>query len=568
MSTENTKLSREEIALMEIGQTSITRPMVWTLVAAFLLTIYTVPVVQNFYELRKHAVGARAEALPQCYDIFRDVARAAKAWPGTSGPFYRRVYDVNALLLGDIHRYEDALEDASWLTHALLSPTQYILTGIFGAGNEKSYPGLDGWLFYRPDVDYVTGTGFLGEHQMKRRMGFGTEWRAPPQPDPVKAIVQFHDQLQQRGIGLIVMPTPGKAVIHPEKFVRRYELKAAALHNPSYRQFVDSLRQKGLLVFDVSDELAAARAGGAPQFLATDTHWRPDAVERTAARLSEFIDQHVALPKASSAGYTSTRVDVANLGDVAAMLKLPPTQRLYPQEQVSLRQILTPRNELWHADTSADVLFLGDSFGNIYSLGVMGWGEAAGLAEQLSFELQRPLDRMIINDNASFATRAALARELARGRDRLLGKKLVIWQFADRELTGGDWKLIELNVGQPPPTQFVVPVPGSGLIVRGVIASISRVPRPGTVPYKDHVLSIHLVDVTGGSISNGQAVVYMMSMKDNVLTPTAQGRPGDTVNLRLRNWGDVSAQYDGINRSELDDADLQLQEPCWGEVVE
>ena len=35
------------------------------------------------------------------------------------------------------------------------------MTGWLGAGNERVYPGRDGWLFYRPDVEYVTGRGFL-----------------------------------------------------------------------------------------------------------------------------------------------------------------------------------------------------------------------------------------------------------------------------------------------------------------------------------------------------------------------------------------------------------------------
>jgi len=107
---------------------------------------------------------------------------------------------------------------------------------------------------------------------------------------------------------------------------------------------------------------------------------------------------------------------------------------------VRLRQILTARGEYWRPDETADVLVLGDSFSNIYSLDTMGWGESAGLIEQLSFELQRPLDCLVINDNGAYATRALLARELARGRDRLAGKRLVIWQFAMRELSAGDWK--------------------------------------------------------------------------------------------------------------------------------
>jgi hypothetical protein len=40
------------------------------------------------------------------------------------------------------------------------------------------------------------------------------------------------------------------------------------------------------------------------------------------------------------------------------------------------------------------------------------------------------------------------------------------------------------------------------------------------------------------------------------------------VKLKVRAWSDVSAQYEKINRSELSDAALQLEEPVWGEIIE
>ena len=59
----------------------------------------------------------------------------------------------------------------------------------------------------------------------------------------------------------------------------------------------------------------------------------------------------------------------------------------------------------------------------------------------------------------------------------------------------------------------------------------------------------------------------MRSMADNVLTPAARYRPGESVTLRLMAWSDVAERVEGINRSELDDPALQLVEPCWGETV-
>jgi alginate O-acetyltransferase complex protein AlgJ len=126
------------------------------------------------------------------------------------------------------------------------------------------------------------------------------------------------------------------------------------------------------------------------------------------------------------------------------MLDLPGDQALYPAETVRTRRILSPDGMPWRPSRDADVIVLGDSFSNIYALASMNWGESAGLVEQLSYVLRRPLDRVVQNDDASFATRAALARPLPGGASRLTGKRLVIYQFASRELAFGDWQMIEL----------------------------------------------------------------------------------------------------------------------------
>jgi hypothetical protein len=42
---------------------------------------------------------------------------------------------------------------------------------------------------------------------------------------------------------------------------------------------------------------------------------------------------------------------------------------------------------------------------------------------------------------------------------------------------------------------------------------------------------------------------------------------GDRVAVRLRAWADFSEQYEKINRTEIDDPPLQLEEPVWGELA-
>jgi alginate O-acetyltransferase complex protein AlgJ len=190
-------------------------------------------------------------------------------------------------------------------------------------------------------------------------------------------------------------------------------------------------------VFDPSEALASARQSGR-QYLATDTHWRPEAMEGVAELLAGFIATHVSLPVRADPRYRIERPEVRNTGDLARMLGLPDDQPLFPPETVWLRRVLQPDGSPWRPSRDADVLLLGDSFSNIYSLESMGWGTSAGLVEQLSYALRRPIDRLVQNDEGAFATRAMLQRDPAR----LAGKRVVVYQFAARELAGGDWKVI------------------------------------------------------------------------------------------------------------------------------
>jgi alginate O-acetyltransferase complex protein AlgJ len=490
---------------------------------------------------------------------------------GDSGPsgVVSRVFAVNRHLLKEMKGFEEALDDQSVIGKWIRPKIQYLLTGL-GAGNEKAYCGVRPWLFYRPGVDYLSGPPFLDPAQLQKRAAGGDEWAVPVEPDPRVAILHLKQQLARRGIALIIVPTPIKAMIHPEKLSRRYDGRQMELQNPSYERFKEEMQREGVLLFDAAPVLMEAKAKkGQSQYLATDTHWRPEAVELTSESLTDFIREHVPLPPLPSSGYRAEKTPITQHGDLAVMLGMPVDQQIFPQETVSIRKILEAGGEPWQPQETADVLVLGDSFSNIYSLGAMGWGEGGGFIEQLSYALQRPLDRITRNDNASYATREFLASEMAKGRDRLAGKRLVIYQFAVRELAVGNWKRIDLKPGTPPQVKYLSLPPGGEKIVRGRVEAVSAVPRPGTVAYKDHVMAIHLTDLEadGRLLAGTEAMVYMRSMTDNVWTVAAQYRPGERVTLRLIAWPDVAQKYEGINRSELDDPALQLAEPSWGETL-
>jgi SGNH hydrolase-like domain, acetyltransferase AlgX len=545
---EYRKLPREEEAELALKNTKFAPGTRQTLIALFLLTIVTVPTIQLVGEFR--AAGSISQ-LPMI-SIFKSLP-----WLPHSE---------------DLKRVERTLENESLVSQWLLPRMQYLLTVLLGAGNEQVYLGHDPWLFYRADVDHVIGPPFLDPLRMKRRFQ-----ASHVQPDPIQAIVDFRDQLAARGIDLVVLPVSVKPSVEGEMLAVSHTNQAqasGALPNPSFNEFKTRLERKKVRVFDPAPFLME-RAKNGPLYLETDTHWRPETMQLVAERVADFLQLTAA------AGSTSPSIvekEIVARGDIAAMLKLSRADK-FPPEKVTIRQVATG-NALWRPSKEADVLLLGDSFSNIFSFEAMGWGESAGFPEHLSVALRRPIDCILRNSDASFATREILSNELARGRDRLAGKKLVIWEFAARELSFGNWKLLDLKLGEAKPSRFLTLKPGEEITVSGTVESISPVPRPGTVPYKDHIEALHLIDIvtadprgeTAGTAdsyhdaaSHAQAVVYLWSMRDNVWTFAARLRPGDRVKLHLRAWADVSAQYEKFNRTELDDPALQLEEPVWGE---
>lgn len=566
-------------------------------------------------------------SLPRAWRVLTGRARAGGAGP--DAPVFRRFQAANdRVLLRDIHRHTDALKDESLLCDALLPPAQRAMAACLGVGNEQAYLGRGGWLFYRPGVDYVTGPGFLSARHVRRRRDDVKEWQDPVAVDPVGAIVDFALQLRRRGIRLVLLPAPAKTMLHPEKLSRRFDDCRDVVRNPSFEAFRRRLREafaaaltkepaapgpagdiREIHLYDPAPELLRLKFSEDPPrelYLHTDTHWRPEAMDFVAERLAGTLRRRLAeagAPDAPAARHLEQAVEVTAVGDVAAMvqplvksplfggahraiggafeaLHLAAAARIWrtdrrgvlPAETVTVCRVLDALGSPWTPDRAADVLLLGDSFSNVYSSGEMGWGDSGGLAERLSFHLRRDVDAIVRNDAGSFATRRLLADELRAGRDRLAGKRVVVWQFAIRELAVGDWRRIELKLGRArtrPATTASRPAgvtdvlelaPGRSAVVSGRIAALKVSPRPGTVPYRNHIMPVHLVDARCAELGvrGGEAVVLLWGLRNNQATHATRLRVGQEITVRLRPWGDVAGRYGTINTDDLDEVDFDV----------
>ncbi|TKB12407.1 hypothetical protein [Desulforhopalus sp. IMCC35007] len=543
------KLSREARAYQEIGFTLISRRLSQILSFFFILTIFLVPLVQ--YVVGKH----EGKAL----HILLENTENQK-----NSSLFEQIKGKNTQFLQMLDTLELEVEEESFLRSFFLPPLQSFFLTVLGQGNEKVVAGKEGWLFYRPDIDSLTGPAFLDKTQQQMRYEGHELWEKPVQPDPVAAIVDFNRQLRERGIQLILVPAPVKPSIHPEK-ISGYHFTAPPA-NRDWDAFLRELQDNDIAVFNSRPLLYSYAKKDGAAFLATDTHWLPGALDMVARSLAAKIQKDFPDIESSTA-YSLQQQSVTAEGDVAKMLTLPVTYSKMEQT-VDIEQVVNSDNELWQPQTDAEILLLGDSFTNIYSTIGLGWGRSAGFAEHLSYHLQQPLDLLSRNDSGAYVTREMLGAELARGRDRLAGKKLVIWEFAERELSHGDWKIIDLTLGSPVDNGFFTAEVGEKVQVSGVVAAVSRSPRPGSVPYRDNIVTLHLVDLTGDKdgLEGAQALVYAFGMQDNNLTEIANIRPGDRVSITLSSWDEVENEYGSYRRSPLDDEMMELELPNWGTI--
>ena len=526
---------REEAAVREVGVTAISCRLQKIVVGVFFLTLLSVPLTQIVLEFS-------ARDWPRCFHIVRAIPNVAKAFR-ESPSLVSGISASNASLKRDFKNYEKTLEEESFLMRRALPTVQHLGLRYLGLGNEKVYPGREGELFYRPDVDYVAGPGFLDPAELRHR---------PNSANPLPALLKFRDDLAARGIRLIVVPVPLKPVVDPECLAG--SISQSPLQNPSFDDFLAQLEKNGIEFVDACEAiLDQKRSTGRAQFLKTDSHWTPSAMECVARRVAEKIPS----PNKPLLWSRGKPQSVRNHGDLVAMLRLSDLAAIYPLEEAVVTPVVGPDAAPWVHDPSAEILLLGDSFTNIYSHQDLGWGCSAGFAEHLSLALQKPLDRIAINAGGAFTTR----QTLVRSPERLEGKKIVIYEFAMRDLACGDWKVLPLPEAKPIAEKQSPSRDG----LFGTIKDITRAPKPGSVPYKDLIVCIHLTDIDGGSPA--EALVFLHGMKNNIPTAASSLSPGDRIHIQSVPWGSVEDKYGAFNRKEINGPAAELEDIFWSEAI-
>ncbi len=426
---------RTQDHLPESGHTDVKRGVAALLAAACAVTVLAVPVARHVAPV--DGVWLRLEPF---VSFFRSLGELT----GEGATGVGRLRLMNRRLEENMDTFERSLEDSSLLTATTLPPVQWLLAGWGGAGNENVYVGRRGWLFYRPGFDYLTGPPFLEASVLERRRRSGPSWSEPPEGDPRPALVDFHRQLVERGIRLLVMPVPTKPMVQPDHFAPSYAGRpddAPPLHNASFGELRADLEAAGVLVYDPAGTLRRVRRDGLDAYLHTDSHWSPAGVDAVARELASRIRLLELGPLGPPVAWRREVREHLGRGDLARTLRLPAWgEHYFPPETVRLDVVMDPRGRFFQADERAAVLVLGDSFTNVFSDAGLGWGRSAGLVEQLAYHLGHGVDRIAVNNAGATLVRRRLAAEAPR----LDGKKIVVYEVAVRELSAGDWQEVAL----------------------------------------------------------------------------------------------------------------------------
>jgi alginate O-acetyltransferase complex protein AlgJ len=299
-------------------------------------------------------------------------------------------------------------------------------------GSKKVVKAHDGWLFTVGEVRYLNAGSFVGENAPLANP------KAPPgRADPVPVIVDFHRQLEKRGIEMYIMPVPARATIYPESvlgsepFARH---RAIPDLDPRPQELFSVLREHGVQVIDLTptflDQREHSEHGSV--FCPSDTHWTPYGITLAAKMVAAEIKEKPwfeAVPKQKyRQRWTTSKINgllYRNYENASGMALEP--------DSVRMRRILLETQEglekFGRSHPQSPVVVIGDS-------NTVRWTQyRSALYHSLAFELGFPVDVLSSSGGGANESRLNLIRKFRAEPEYLEGKRVVIWCFSMRSFT-------------------------------------------------------------------------------------------------------------------------------------
>jgi len=304
-------------------------------------------------------------------------------------------------------------------------------------------PGKEGWIFFGPELHFVSAGPFWGKAAAK--VSRATK---PEHADPLPAILDFHRQLKKMGIELLMVPVPPKSVIYPDFLSDQLSpsrANAPARLDRDAQAFYQLLRKNGIRVLDLTPVFLANRfhVQGAP-YCKQDTHWSGNGCVLAAQKIREEIQGRPWLKTVPKTAYQTAWKSIPISGDLWKALG----GKNLAQETLAVRQVgIGSAGSLKPVavDMKSPVLLVGDSHNLVFHAGDDMQARDAGLPDQLAAELGFPVDLAAVRGSGATPARVNLLRRSQRDPNYWKTKKLVVWCFAAREFTQSDgWKKVPL----------------------------------------------------------------------------------------------------------------------------
>ena len=290
-------------------------------------------------------------------------------------------------------------------------------------GERTALAGKNGWLFLVQELRHLGAGRFWGADAARASRASNREW-----VDPLPAILDFRDQLRSVGVDLLLVPVPPRAAVVPAELPELDASPASRLDDAD-AEFYALLRSEGVDVLDLQPEFAAA-GKSRPAVCRTDTHWSGDGIAIAAGRIAERARKLPWYAGVAKQRFVSESRDIEIRGDLLRMLG----DLALPPERLTLRFVTREGDDPGVSvapDPKSPLLLLSDSHGLVFSAGGDLYARGAGLADQLALELGIAVDLVAVRGAPSNAGRM----QLARRKDGLAGKKLVVWVFGARYFT-------------------------------------------------------------------------------------------------------------------------------------
>lgn len=420
--------------------------------------------------LLSHLEG-KPESFPKVDSTIRQVVRSFDDFSWSRAANCVRRYGVWTSKY--LRAFEKKVENENAMVLSLRPKYQLAVWNVFKDPGEKVVLGTkqtesDPWLYYRQDVEFLVQPSPLDVRSVKL-------------DNPIQAIAKFRDQLKEKGVELLVVIVPGKPSIYPE-------LLTGSAPDSSFRghgkRILDSLTASGFNTVDLYTPLLAAKKDDGEKgrlYLNDDTHWTPRGAELAAdviaEKVSELMDKGVIDVGEASLDYVEVDSLADRMGDIGEMSGLNKfdvfkvqqvmghvvSQQVINKKTITLQDTIiadsamgasakdstsgvevVARDSIVYDTTKfpfkddfrkSKILILGDSFSRIYQTDSP---VNAGWISHFAKNMKRPVASIVSDGGASTLVREKLARKAGV----LKGKKLLIWEFVERDLRFGaeGWK--------------------------------------------------------------------------------------------------------------------------------